>query len=103
LVQDVRSDGFAEIRSAEFSVDAYRLNVKGIHSEYVVVDQAVVPRGARTVISVVLPFHVGVAGKPTGVVVEALAASVGTGCRVLATGDDTVGETSGRDFGEVGR
>jgi hypothetical protein len=60
------------IRAAELAQQGQPVDVERVHREHVVMKDRVVPRRAGTIVAVVVAGHVGIAGEPAGVVVDAL-------------------------------
>ncbi len=92
LSEDVALYGRAELIAGETGGEVELCGVERKHGEHVVVNETVVPRRARAVVSEVVAFHVRVSREPTRVVVATLATSVRAVCGVLTVGDHPVGE-----------
>ena len=63
------------------------IDVDGVHSEHIAVNDRVVPRWRRSVVAVPEPSHIGIFVEPHRVVIQSVYADV-CGVRALAAGRD---------------
>ena len=82
--------GLEYIAAAKLSVHCASFKVCCIQNKMIVVDQAVVPRRTRAIVTEIIARHFLVAGKPARIIINALARTIRASRLLLATCRNTV-------------
>ena len=71
--------GFLDVPAVEIALEGQQREIHCVDGKDIAMDAFIIPRRARTVISVIMPLVVRIAFEGVGIVVESLTHAVGAG------------------------
>ena len=85
--EDMAFHGFLDVPAVEIALEGQQREIHCVDGKDIAMDAFIIPRRARTVISVIMPLVVRIAFEGVGIVVESPTHAVGAGRPLLPRGE----------------